>query len=492
MLFNSLQYIVFLPLVILCYFALPHKFRWVLLLCASYYFYMSWNADLIILIATTTLTAYIAALKINSANTAKQKKFWLVLTCTISLGLLFFFKYFNFFSHSITQFLRSISLPVSDFTLNVMLPVGISFYTFQTLSYVIDVYTGKLKPEKHLGIFALYVSFFPQLVAGPIERATNLLPQFKQVHKLNADNAAWGLRMICYGLFKKMFVADFIAPYANTVFNDAQNHTPMSMAVATLFFAVQIYCDFSGYSDIARGSARILGFKLMVNFNTPYFSKTLREFWQRWHISLSSFLRDYVYIPLGGNRKTKKRAMINLVLTFLISGLWHGAAWTFVLWGGVHGLGQIVGNLTLKQRQKLRERLKIKENSRIYGVFQTLFVFAFVCVGWVLFRANTLQDALYIILRLPLVVVNPVQNFMVSMSTLGITTEAFLHILIAFAVLIIFDAVLYTKKQDVFELLAKQKAPVRYAVSYLLAICAVYSFLTVPVGVVAEFIYFQF
>ncbi len=492
MLFNSFEYIIFLPVVIVLYYILPQKMRTALLLFSSYYFYMSWNADLIVLIATTTITAYVAALQIQKSTSKKTKKIWLIITCTVSLGLLFYFKYFNFFSASVTQLLRSVSLPVDDFTVNVMLPVGISFYTFQTLSYVIDVYTGKMAAEKHLGVFALYVSFFPQLVAGPIERAINLLPQFHVKHNLSAGNFSYGLRMICFGLFKKMFIADFIAPFSNTVFNNVHGHTPMSMAVAVLFFAVQIYCDFSGYSDIAIGSAKILGFDLMLNFNTPYFSKSIREFWQRWHISLSSFLRDYVYIPLGGSKKGKRRTTINLLLTFLISGLWHGAAWTFVLWGAMHGIGQAVGNLSYNARQRLKQRIKLNESAKIYGLFQMMFVFVFVCASWVLFRANTVQDAVYILTRLPGVFISPAANFNATIAALGIQQGDMVQVIISFGGLIAYDFTRFVKKQDPFILLSKQKAVVRHSVSYAMALAVIYSFLTVPVGVVAEFIYFQF
>ncbi len=492
MLFNSIQYIIFLPCIVALYFLVPHKVRWFLLLVASYYFYMSWNANLIVLISSTTFVAYISALQIQKAKTQKRKKIWLILTCVFSLTVLFFFKYFNFFSLSVTSLLRSISLPVDDFTLNVMLPVGISFYTFQTLSYVIDVYKGVLKPERHIGIFALYVSFFPQLVAGPIERAVNLLPQFHVKHSANVKHFAWGLRMICLGLTKKMFIADFVAKYANVVFNDVYNYSPMTIALAGLFFAVQIYCDFSGYSDIARGSAKILGFDLMLNFNTPYFSKSIREFWSRWHISLSSFLRDYVYIPLGGSRKGARRTVINLLITFLLSGLWHGAAWTFVLWGLMHGTGQAIGNLTKTARNKIKLKLKINENGKIYSLFQMLFVFAFVCVGWLLFRANSISEAIYSISALTQIVINPVSNFIVALQTLQLGTWQLLHIAIGFTVLFAYDFVTYKFKCDAFELLAKQKGIVRHTVSYVPAILAIYAFLTLPSGAVAEFIYFQF
>ncbi len=492
MLFNSIQYVIFLPCIIALYFLLPQKVRWLMLLIASYYFYMSWNANLIVLISSTTLVAYISALQIYKTKSEKQKKIWLIIACVFSLTVLFFFKYFNFFSLSATTFLRSISLPIDDFTLNVMLPVGISFYTFQTLSYVVDVYKGLLKPERHLGIFALYVSFFPQLVAGPIERAINLLPQFHEKHSISAANFTWGLRMICLGLTKKMFVADFVAQYANMVFNDVYNYSPMAIAIACLFFAVQIYCDFSGYSDIARGSAKILGFNLMINFNTPYFSKSIREFWSRWHISLSSFLKDYVYIPLGGSRKGKRRTIINLIITFLLSGLWHGAAWTFVLWGLLHGIGQAVGNLTQPARQKIKTKLNVNQSSKIYAGFQILFVFTFVCVSWVLFRANTLSQAFYILTQLPKIVISPISNFIGATIVMQLGAWELLHIAIGFAVLFAYDFVNYKFKCEPFELLTKQKSVVRHIVSYIPAVLAVYSFLTIPSGVVAEFIYFQF
>ncbi len=491
MLFNSWQYIVFLPLVLILYYVLPHKCRWLLLLASSYYFYMSWNANLIVLILTTTVTAYISALQIAKTTKAHIKKRWLIFTCIVSLGMLFFFKYFNFFSQSVIGFLNLISLPVSDFTINVMLPVGISFYTFQTLSYVIDVYNNKIKAEKHLGIFALYVSFFPQLVAGPIERAENLLPQFHKKQTVTPTALAWGLRMIVYGLLKKMFIADFFAGFANIVFNDVYSHSPMSIFVASMFFAIQIYCDFSGYSDIARGSAKLLGYDLMLNFNTPYLSKSIREFWARWHISLSSFLKDYVYIPLGGNKKGATAKALNLLITFLISGLWHGAAWTFVLWGLYHAIAQIIEDKSENLRSKIRNTLKIKKENKIYNAFRVAFIFLVVCASWVLFRANTIADAIFMLMQLPKAIANPLINFEQTVLTLGIGASELVRIALSIFILFFYDTLLY-KGYEPFTVLSKQKAYIRYTVSYIIAFIAIIAFLTAPSGVVAEFIYFQF
>ncbi len=491
MLFNSWQYIVFLPIVFLGYYILPHKIRWVLLLLASYYFYMSWNADLVVLISTTTLSAYISAIQIEKSSNEKIKKVWLFINGFISLGILFFFKYFNFFSDAVSDFFKVFGLPIDDFTLNVMLPVGISFYTFQTLSYVIDVYKNEMKAERHLGIFALYVSFFPQLVAGPIERAKNLLPQFHQKHSPTPENCTWGLRMIVFGLVKKMFIADYFASFANLVFNDLYSHTPMTIFIGSMFFAIQIYCDFSGYSDIARGSAKMLGFDLMLNFNTPYLSKSIKEFWSRWHISLSTFFKDYVYIPLGGNRKGKVRKSINLIITFLISGLWHGASFTFILWGLFHGVLQVIEDFTYNFRKSLKEKLKINEKNVIVSFLQTFFVFSLVCVGWTMFRANNIYDAVYILTQIPKLIVRPFANIYASAVVLELGFIEYARIIFSLVILFSYDTLQYKNKEP-FTLLSKQKPILRYSISYILSIICILLFLTAPSGVVAEFIYFQF
>ena len=340
MLFNSLSYAIFLPLVFIIYWLLPNKYRWILLLIASYYFYMSWNAKYVFLIFITTFTSYLCA--ILTEKNREHKKLILTITLIVCLGILFVFKYFNFFFESINYLLGN---KLHSISLNLLLPVGISFYTFQTLSYCIDVYRGDIKAEKHFGYYATFVSFFPQLVAGPIERPDNLLPQLRKEKEFDYNKAVYGLKLMTVGFFKKIVVADNLAYYVDMVYNDLSYYQGFALVLAAFFFTIQIYCDFSGYSDIAKGSAKLLNIDLMDNFKTPYFSTTIKEFWSRWHISLSSWFKDYVYIPLGGNRCSKLRHYFNLLATFLVSGLWHGANITFVIWGGIHGLLQILEDI---------------------------------------------------------------------------------------------------------------------------------------------------
>lgn len=336
MLFNSWQFGIFLPIVFGLYWALPQKHRWALLFLASYWFYMSWNVKYVVLILFTTIISYFAAILLERFRSRNAiKKLILFLTLLACLGVLFVFKYFNFFSESLAFMAGKIGLQLHPMTLKLLLPVGISFYTFQTLSYVIDVYRGSVRAEKHFGIYATFISFFPQLVAGPIERTSNLLPQIKGEHVFDYDQAMYGARLMLWGFFKKLVIADNLALFADKVFNDVYSYTGFSLLLATFFFTIQIYCDFSGYSDIARGAAKLFGIELMENFKSPYFASSIHEFWSRWHISLSTWFRDYVYIPLGGNRVSKIRHNINLLITFLVSGLWHGANWTFVIWGAV-------------------------------------------------------------------------------------------------------------------------------------------------------------
>ena len=396
MVFNSFSFLIFFPIVLLFYRVLPKRVRWVMLLAASYYFYMSWQPDLIYLILFTTVVSYLCSLGIEKTSKKGVKRLLLVTALVASLSVLFFFKYFNFLSHNVTAFLNLIRIPVSDFTLNLILPVGISFYTFQTLSYVIDVYRGTMKAEKHFGYYALYVSYFPQLVAGPIERPENLLPQLRADNPFSARDTVDGLKIMAVGFFKKIAVADVISKYVDAVYNgvgtaDKSLLNGFTVFIATALFAVQIYCDFSGYTDIAIGCARVMGIRLMRNFNDPYSGVSIRDFWRRWHISLTSWFTDYIYIPLGGSRKGKVKHYANIFIVFLISGIWHGAAWTYILWGVMHGLYQIVGNLTEKPRSALRERLNITD-AGWYRVFRRGVTFLLVMIAWVAFRANSLAD----------------------------------------------------------------------------------------------------
>jgi alginate O-acetyltransferase complex protein AlgI len=357
-LFNSIEFLLFFPVVVAIYFATPQRYRWALLLAASYYFYASWKPEYLLLIIASTLVDYGCGLRMGSIAGKARRKKWLLVSLTSNLGLLFAFKYFNFFNESARAVFDRFNIFYDVPAFDLLLPVGISFYTFQTLSYSIDVYRGRQRPERHLGIFALYVSFFPQLVAGPIERSTHLLPQFFQPHRFEYDRVTSGLRLVLWGFFKKVVVADRLALYVNAVYNDPSAHTGPTILLATYFFAFQIYCDFSGYSDIAIGTARVMGYDLMQNFRRPYFARSISEFWSRWHISLSTWFRDYLYIPLGGNRVPRWRWYVNLFAVFLISGLWHGANWTFVVWGALHGTYLIVGLVTSDARERFWQRLE--------------------------------------------------------------------------------------------------------------------------------------
>ena len=334
MLFNSLEYVCFLPIVFALYWTVPSKYRCYLLLVASYYFYMSWNVKYVAIIVFITVISYAAALLLEKTVDEKDKRLIVTVASICCLSVLFFFKYFNFTTTSFSRLLSLFTINLSPITLDVLLPVGISFYTFQTLSYVIDVYRGSVHAERNLIIYATFISFFPQLVAGPIERSTNLLQQIKAEHKFNEQKAMAGLKLMLWGYYKKLLIADNVSVYVDTVYNDLSTYRGLDILLVIFFFSIQIYCDFSGYSDIAIGTAKLLDIDLMTNFKSPYYSASIKEFWSRWHISLSTWFKDYLYIPLGGNRCSRVKHYFNLVFTFLVSGLWHGASLTFILWGG--------------------------------------------------------------------------------------------------------------------------------------------------------------
>ena len=367
MVFNSFAFLVFFPIVLVLYRVLPKKARWVMLLAASYFFYMSWQADLIYLILFTTVISYSCALGIEKAKKQGVKRLLAVTVAAASLGVLFFFKYFNFLADTVCSLINLFGADLK-FSLDLMLPVGISFYTFQTLSYVIDVYRGKMKAERHFGYYALYVSYFPQLVAGPIERPENLLPQLKADNPPSPYMTSMGLKMMAVGFFKKIAVADQISRVVDLIYSSASDggselFNGFTVLVATALFSVQIYCDFSGYTDIAIGCAKIMGINLMQNFKDPYSAVNIRDFWRRWHISLTSWFTDYVYIPLGGSRCSRAKHYANIFIVFLLSGIWHGAAWTYIIWGVIHGVYQIIGHITSGLRSKLWDKLKISQTS---------------------------------------------------------------------------------------------------------------------------------
>ncbi len=396
MLFNSLNFAIFFPVIFLLYWlAAKGKLRSqnLLLLAASYFFYACWDYRFLFLLMFSTLLDYLTGLKISEAKTSAGKKTWLWLSICINLGFLAVFKYFNFFTESFADALSLFGLQINSWALNVILPVGISFYTFHGLSYVFDIYRHKIKPEKNIIDYALFVGFFPLLVAGPIERATHLLPQLKRERVFDPSKAVDGLRQILWGLFKKIIIADNCAAYVNMIFDDPGSYGSSTLIVAAVFFAIQIYCDFSGYSDIALGTAKLLGIDLLRNFAFPYFSRSIAEFWRRWHISLSSWFRDYLYIPLGGSKGGSLLNARNVLIVFLVSALWHGANWTFIAWGLLHALYIMPSILFITNRKYLdtvaagRLLPSFKELLLMCGTF-VLTVFA-----WIFFRVESLQVA---------------------------------------------------------------------------------------------------
>ncbi|RYY07325.1 MAG: MBOAT family protein, partial [Sphingobacteriaceae bacterium] len=391
MLFNSYAFLAFFIVVTFLYFSIPHTKRWLLLLLASCYFYMAFVPVYILILGFTIVIDYIAGIQIEKA-TGHKRKLFLILSLIANVGVLVVFKYYNFINFNLTSFLTSFNYNNPLPYLSILLPIGLSFHTFQAMSYTIEVYRGNHPAEKHFGIYALYVMFYPQLVAGPIERPQNILYQFREKHNFNYQLVTSGLKLAAWGLFKKVVIADRLSIVVDSVYNHPQNFNSLGLILATVFFAFQIYCDFSGYSDMAIGLARVMGFKLMTNFNKPYQAKSLNEFWQRWHISLSSWFRDYLYIPLGGNRVSILGWYFNLFIVFLISGLWHGASWTYVVWGALHGFYLIFALITKNVRNKINHAVFIGKNSFL----PTLTTFLLVCFAWIFFRADNLQTAFYI------------------------------------------------------------------------------------------------
>lgn len=389
MLFNSLAFAYFLPVVFLLYWILPArlwKVRNLLLLAASYFFYGLWDWRFLFLLLFSSSLDFVLGLAIEGAPGIRARKAWLALGLVTNLGLLGFFKYFNFFVDSFAELLHAFGIQSDPWTLKIILPVGISFYTFQSLSYTLDVYRRKIPASRHYFAFLTYVAFFPQLVAGPIERASHLLPQFLKARVFSYPQAVQGMRLILWGLFKKMVVSDTLAGFADAVYADPHQAHGAAALLGTLCFAFRIYCDFSGYSDIARGCSKLLGFELMLNFNNPYFATSIREFWTRWHISLSTWFREYLYLPLGGSRKGSFRHAMNILITFIVSGFWHGANFTFIVWGAIHGVAYLVEMVWVRSTS-----LRAPRWIAIPLVFMT------VCVGWVFFRADSVKDALIIL-----------------------------------------------------------------------------------------------
>jgi len=396
----SLNFATFFFIVIAVYYIVPVRFRWTILLAASYYFYGSFKIQYLGLIVFSTLITYTTALFMDGRQKKNRKKHLLLISIICNMGLLFVFKYFNFFQSSLINAFSLWEIPYGERLLHLVVPVGISFYIFQLVSYSVDVYHGHMPPEKHLGVFALYVAFFPKLLAGPIERAKQFLPQLHEGHQWDWGRATNGFKLIVWGLFKKLVVADRLAVFVDLVFANPGNYEGPSLALATVLYSFQIYCDFSGYTDVAIGASQVLGFKLMDNFDRPYSARSIAEFWRRWHISFSTWLRDYLYIPLGGNRVMPVRLYINLVIVFLVCGFWHGANWTFIEWGLIHGLYLIVGLASQGIRSKITHALGLDRIPAFHRGLQVFTTFILVSLAWVFFRAESLYDAIYVVTHL--------------------------------------------------------------------------------------------
>ena len=392
MLFNSIHFLFFFIIVTLLYFKIPYSKRWFLLLMSSCYFYMAFVPIYILILGFTIVIDYFAGIYIENSK-GKKRKLFLILSLIANIGVLAIFKYYNFINQNFTLLLQGFGFSNPLPFLSILLPVGLSFHTFQAMSYTIEVYRGHQKAEKHFGIYSLYVMFYPQLVAGPIERPQNILHQFREKYDFDYNRVTSGLRLMAWGLFKKVVIADRLAIVVDTVYSNPHHYNSCSLLIATFYFTFQIFCDFSGYSDMAIGAARIMGFKLMTNFYAPYHSKSVDEFWKRWHISLSTWFKDYLYITIGGNRVTIPRWYLNLFIVFLVSGLWHGANWTFVIWGALHGFYLVFGIITKDFRKKINKKLYL-ENFQIISVFTTFLLIAF---GWIFFRADSIYTAFYII-----------------------------------------------------------------------------------------------
>lgn len=399
MIFNSFHFIYFFIIVTSLYFALPHRQRWLLLLLSSCYFYMAFVPIYILILGFTIVVDYFAGIYIENAH-GKRRKLFLIYSLVANIGILCIFKYYNFINTNFSYLLHGFGVSNPIPYLSILLPIGLSFHTFQAMSYTIEVYRGNQKAERHFGIYALYVMFFPQLVTGPIERPQNLLHQFREKHHFDNNRVFEGLKLMIWGLFKKLVIADRLGIYVNGAYSYVDQQDGMTLLLATIFFSFQVYCDFSGYSDIAIGTAKVLGFDLMTNFRRPIFAKSTGEFWKRWHISLSTWFKDYLYFPMGGNKGSVPRWYFNLMVVFLISGLWHGANWTYIIWGGINGFYLVFAIMTKKYRGKFNTLTGIKKFPRLHLFFQILITFLLITFSRIFFRSQTVEDAFTVIKKI--------------------------------------------------------------------------------------------
>lgn len=476
MLFNSFHFFFFFIIVTAVYFFIQHKSRWAWLLLASCYFYMAFVPAYILILAFTIIVDYYAGIFIEK-TTGKKRKTYLILSLITNIGILCFFKYFNFFNDNLTSLLGFVNVQNPVPALNILLPIGLSFHTFQAMSYTIEVYRGNQRAEKHFGIYALYVMFYPQLVAGPIERPQNLLHQFREKHSFDIDRLSAGVKLMVWGLFKKLVIADRLAIYVNNTYNYYDQSSGIALLIATFFFSFQVYCDFSGYSDIAIGAAKVMGYDLMANFRRPNFSQSTAEFWKRWHISLSTWFKDYLYFPLGGNKVAKKRRYLNLMIVFLISGLWHGANWTFVIWGALNGLFIVFAIVTKEAREKIWGLTRIPTMPKLNIGINIITTFTLITFSRIFFRSETLDQSVAVIKK--------IFTFSGSIANESVTMLAYSFFAIAFLIIAEFQMEFFPGK---FSIANHKFFFVRncyYAILILLI-------LLVGVYDGGQFIYFQF
>ncbi len=502
MLFNSFHFLIFFPTVTFIYFIVPRKIRYLWLLAASYYFYMSWNAAYALLIAFSTIVTWLSGYLLGKypqtrEGSSRIRKWIVAVSFIVNLGILGFFKYFDFALSNVNHILSRAGFLAIEKPFDVILPVGISFYTFQALGYTVDVYRHDIEPERNILKYALFVSFFPQLVAGPIERSKNLLQQIGQIDIIKSrelfqyERIAGGLQIMLWGFFQKLVIADRIAILVNTVFDSWYFYGTVELIVATAAFSIQIYCDFASYSTIAMGAAKVMGFTLMENFRTPYFSKSIREFWRRWHISLSTWFKDYLYIPLGGSRCGAVRRYLNLIVTFLVSGLWHGASWHYVCWGAIHGIYQTVGMMTEGVRRRLRKKAGVDVRAFGYRAGQIAVTYVLTLFALIFFRSESLHSAAGFVKR----IVTKPDLWAITDGTLGelgLGYAEWLILAVALLILLLVSLIREYKNETLDLFLSRQSIWFRWLVIVIL-----FSFIFLfgmygPDYDESQFIYFQF
>ena len=482
MLFNSIEFLIFFPVVTLLYFLLPHRFRWLHLLVASSVFYMFFIPAYILILAFTIVIDYFAGILIENSP-GKRRKSFLVMSLAANIGVLAVFKYYNFLNDNLAQVTHMFHLDYALPTLSILLPVGLSFHTFQAMSYTIEVYRGKQKAERHFGIYALYVMFYPQLVAGPIERPQNLIHQFYERHTFDSQRVSDGLKLMLWGFFKKIVVADRLAVFVDSVYNQPREWDGVTIIIATAFFAYQIYCDFSGYSDIAIGAAQVMGFKLMTNFNRPFHSRSISEFWKRWHISLSTWLRDYIYVPLSRAYGSRGMRHFNLFLTFVVAGIWHGANWTFVMYGAINGIYIFCSSRTADMRRKFVKSIGLTSYPRFHHILKILITFGLASYAGVFFRAKSMSDALYIHRAAGSIFIHPAQALAVNLPS------SFSQFILCLSVIAFLEFVETTQgNQSIQEFFGSKPLWLRWTIYYGLVL-AIFLFGEFNDR---QFIYFQF